>query len=169
MKICPKCKSEYRQGFEFCSDCNIKLISESEDTKEKINDDLDMENFLFLTNVADGCEINIIESLFESNEIIFLKKHKEAGEYLKISMGETSYGIDIYVERSQILKAKEILDDMQVDKTENKLTDEEMLDEKRYDRKRRLRIWLLLSIGFIPGIIFILFNLINELYYLITR
>jgi len=24
--FCPKCKTEYREGFELCTDCNIKLV-----------------------------------------------------------------------------------------------------------------------------------------------
>lgn len=169
MLICPKCKAEYREGFEVCNDCSIKLVSQNQTIKEKIQDNLDYENLLFLVNVADGYEVNIIESLFESNDITFFKKHREAGEYLKIRMGMTSYGIDIYVKKSQIIKAKEILEDIKVNEIENKLSKEEVLDEKIYNKKRRLRVWLMLGLGFIPGIIFLVFNLLSKIYYLIVR
>ena len=26
--FCPKCKAEYREGFETCSDCDLKLVHE---------------------------------------------------------------------------------------------------------------------------------------------
>lgn len=31
MPFCPKCKSEYREGFDTCSDCNVDLVAELTD------------------------------------------------------------------------------------------------------------------------------------------
>ncbi|HSE41338.1 MAG TPA: RING finger protein [Acidobacteriota bacterium] len=30
--ICPKCNSEYREGFTICADCNVKLVPPDEDS-----------------------------------------------------------------------------------------------------------------------------------------
>ena len=35
MKICPKCKNEYREGITYCADCGCELISESEEKAEQ--------------------------------------------------------------------------------------------------------------------------------------
>jgi len=35
MKICPKCKNEYREGITHCADCNCELISEETQKEEK--------------------------------------------------------------------------------------------------------------------------------------
>lgn len=50
-------------------------------------------------------------------------------------MGMTLYGVDIYVKKSQILKAKEILEDIKVNKIENKLSKQEVLNQKIYAKK----------------------------------
>ncbi len=37
--ICPKCKSEYREGFTFCADCNVELVdSENKESGHVVND-----------------------------------------------------------------------------------------------------------------------------------
>ena len=35
MKICPKCKNEYRDGITHCADCDCELISINEDHSDK--------------------------------------------------------------------------------------------------------------------------------------
>ena len=36
--LCPNCKTEYRTGFEVCSDCNVKLIYENiSETEKKVD------------------------------------------------------------------------------------------------------------------------------------
>jgi hypothetical protein len=40
MPYCPKCKYEYRQGIEYCPDCNERLVSSLPD--EILDDELDI-------------------------------------------------------------------------------------------------------------------------------
>ena len=36
MKICPKCKNEYRDGITYCADCDCELISVNEENSDKV-------------------------------------------------------------------------------------------------------------------------------------
>lgn len=54
MPWCPICKSEYREGFNVCSDCGSKLVDELEDEKVKsdnndINDDFTYKTLKFIS------------------------------------------------------------------------------------------------------------------------
>lgn len=55
------------------------------------------EEWSFLTQASNEIEATIIESILDSEGIPVIKKYQEAGEYLKIYMGMTNYGVDIYV------------------------------------------------------------------------
>lgn len=69
----------------------------------------EMEKWQFVIQAGNEIEANIIESIFDSEGIPVQKKYCEAGEYLKIYMGMTNFGVDIYVPESQIEKATSLL------------------------------------------------------------
>ncbi|WP_339063472.1 hypothetical protein [Tepidibacillus marianensis] len=60
MPWCPKCESEYREGFKRCKDCDVDLV-EQLDIAEQTHD-LELEPIQYLTNVADDMESITIES-----------------------------------------------------------------------------------------------------------
>ena len=68
------------------------------------------EEWAFLVTVEDDREIDVIESLLRSYGIPLLRKYKWAGGFLKIVMGLSSYGVDLYVPKSRLETAREILD-----------------------------------------------------------
>lgn len=64
----------------------------------------------FLCQAGDEHEANIIESLLDSEGIPVLRKYREAGDYLRIYMGMTNFGIDIFVPGSVIDQAQGLLE-----------------------------------------------------------
>jgi hypothetical protein len=176
MPICPKCKCEYREGFKYCSDCNIELIDDEEFEKnnEKITCDKEDE-WIFLKNLDDRNEINILEPLFKSEDIPILKNYKEAGEYLKIYMGMTSFGIDVYVPKSKYDTALKILKDLKLDSLDSNNEIEKNEKNKNnneyntFKRKKHLNVWLILLFLIVPGLIFYLSSFINKLYSMIIN
>lgn len=47
MLICPKCKTEYRDGFLLCSDCGAQLIEKNEENEENSkNEKVNNSNWL---------------------------------------------------------------------------------------------------------------------------
>ncbi|HHX87825.1 MAG TPA: hypothetical protein GX693_06590 [Firmicutes bacterium] len=72
------------------------------------------EQWEFLTGVAGEPEAGVIESFLRTYEIPVLKKYQEAGGFLKVYMGMTSFGIDLYVPASCLEQAKKLLEEQQI-------------------------------------------------------
>ena len=155
MPWCPKCKCEYREGFEICSDCNSILTHETEETIETMLE-YDEENYL--TSVCDEFEANILETLLNSNGIPILKKFPGAGGYLSLYMGKTSSGIDIYVPSKLFDFAKELVDskyevDLGEDNIQSKEEENLLYEEEiKIHQKITTRTWIIL-LFFMPGFV----------------
>jgi hypothetical protein len=60
---CPKCRSEYREGFTTCSDCKVELVDElPKEPKEGLKDIAEFEDN------NNSCEIESAEQMEELNE-----------------------------------------------------------------------------------------------------
>jgi len=68
-----------------------------------------------IANVANDFEAWAVMDLLEKNNIPCIKKEKEAGGYLKIVMGHSVYGADIYVDESDYDAAMELLNVMRTE------------------------------------------------------
>ena len=66
--FCPKCKSEYRDGYTECADCCITLVPELPSESEQ-NEYVDFKELL-TTN--DQGEIALFKSILKSEDIPFL-------------------------------------------------------------------------------------------------
>jgi len=65
----------------------------------------------FLLTASDIMEANIIEALLKANDIPVLKKYRGNGAYLKIIMGGTVFGVDLYVPKALLDKAARVVED----------------------------------------------------------
>jgi hypothetical protein len=61
---CPQCRSEYRQGFTRCSDCDVDLVAEL--PRDEAHDD---PNLVKVYETGDAALIPLIESLLEDAKI----------------------------------------------------------------------------------------------------
>ena len=115
MPWCPKCKYEYEEGIEKCSECKIKLVEELEkETHEEENNELsaipkEFDEPAFLISASDHIEAKIIESKLRPYNIPVWKKHKETGAFLQIYMGDPPFGIDIFVPSKLLKEAQNII------------------------------------------------------------
>lgn len=175
MSVCPKCKSEYREGFEYCSDCNVKLV-DKKDIKEDIcvmnkSSEIKIE---YLMSVLNESEAKIIEDILKNNSIPVLKKHRGSGEYLQLHSGISNLGIDIYVP----FNLKEIAENIvieninmqqyykeNIDKKceESYNEDEEIFNEmvEMHNRKRRQKVWIILIASIVPAMLVIVMSLLK--------
>jgi len=142
MAWCPKCKAEYREGYENCVDCNVELVSELQPVPEEVYD-----NEAFLVSVANDIEAQVIEFLLLSERIPVLKKYKGAGDYLQICMGSTIFGVDLYVPSKLLEEAKVMLNAETELINEDSVSKYEMLDtEIDYQNKPHIVTWVFTSI-----------------------
>ncbi|SNX54531.1 DUF2007 domain-containing protein [Thermoanaerobacterium sp. RBIITD] len=103
MSRCPKYGKEYNDDVHNVDLEDVKEMSSNSESKNNDKEAL-------LTSVYDDIEADIVESLLNSYDIPVLKKYKGAGVYMKVFMGKTKLGIDIYVPSKFFDKAKEILE-----------------------------------------------------------
>ncbi len=107
MPWCPKCKTEYREQFQRCSDCETELVDELPDelTADKPRKEYDTE--AFLVSAGSGMQADILESKLKFYGIPVMRKYRENGGYLKIYMGVTPFGIDLYVPSGLLADARD--------------------------------------------------------------
>jgi hypothetical protein len=68
--FCPKCREEYRSGFDVCADCGVQLVAELPDPgPEKGQPDIVLSTVL---ETSDAGLIAIAKSLLEDAEIPFM-------------------------------------------------------------------------------------------------
>lgn len=124
MPWCPKCRTEYREGFTHCNDCGAKLVDEvekkpkenkgrkikSSKIKKERNKQTKIEYIeeVFLVNVGNEVEIAYITSMLEQEGIAYRIVEEDAGQYLSIIHGRSFFGKDIFVNREYIEKALKI-------------------------------------------------------------
>ncbi len=58
--FCPKCRAEYREGFDTCADCQVALVEELAPEPEP-----QFQDFSELMTVFDESQIAVIRSLFD--------------------------------------------------------------------------------------------------------
>jgi len=105
MPWCQKCKTEYRGGVTRCSDCGSELVEVLQQIEEYPKNDSES----FLMSVRDRIEADIVEGFLNSNGIPVLRKYKGAGAFVDLYLGISYTGVDLYVPRSMLEHAKEIL------------------------------------------------------------
>lgn len=134
----------------------------------------------FLISTADSIEAGMIEALLTANDIPVLKKYRESGGYLKIVMGDSMFGVDLFVPAELLEKAVEIIENSrEASKDEafpynvipeetnssgpDKSDDIDLTEqEQRISRKRRLVSWIVILL-FTPGLLWLIIFLIRLL------
>ncbi len=69
--FCPKCKSEYIEGFTRCSGCDTELVHEIPDESKKERKKLEYIEYEFIMSVFNVSDIFLIKSLMESSNITY--------------------------------------------------------------------------------------------------
>jgi len=112
MPWCPKCRTEYEEGYKVCTDCGSEL-------EEKIEEEA-FDHEVYLTTASDSLEADYLEAVLKEHHIPVMRKYRESGAYLNIIMGNTVMGIDLYVPASSLEAAKELINfDLNTDNGQN--------------------------------------------------
>jgi len=69
-------------------------------------------NEVFLLTAANSIEADMIGQLLKANGIPVLKKYKGMGGFLKIYMGDSIYGVDLFVPAELLDKARDIIENI---------------------------------------------------------
>lgn len=165
MPWCPKCRTEYREGYFVCNSCSEQLVDELplDEIVECNQSEFKYGPPEFLISLKNGREADVVESLLTAHQIPVIKKSRYAGAYLEIYMGATVYGVDIYVPAQLLQEAKAILGNEIILIEEN--DDEDDADfYAKASRTKYFKAWFIL-LFFYPGLIWIfLLLLLLKLY-----
>jgi len=105
--FCPKCRTEYREGFYKCADCDIELVQElPEVPAEPRPEFIDYEEVLATYNPAD---IAILKSVLESENITYFFK----GEHFTY-MRPLADPARLMVRKDQVKDASNLLADLKL-------------------------------------------------------
>ncbi len=159
MPWCPRCREEYREGFKVCGECNTELVDRLEPSAGD-REEGEPEEWTFLMNVADGPEVDIVESLLNSNGLPTMRKHKGAGDFTKIYMGISNFGIDLYVPKSRLEEANEIIAAKPEEIPIPQTAQEEEFGGNEKIRGERARL-IILIFFILPGLLGLLFSIFH--------
>ncbi len=88
MPYCPKCKSEYREGFAKCADCNVDLVEKLVESKEvdfdEMPDDIKLEHLVRANN---HIEFGYITSTLEAEGIYWKNAGSIPASYFQSRRG----------------------------------------------------------------------------------
>ncbi|MFB0920019.1 MAG: DUF2007 domain-containing protein [Oscillospiraceae bacterium] len=140
--FCPKCKSEYIEGYTHCKKCDVDLVEQLPDEphEHKVKDTCDhlpSIDLVAVKYVSNAIDAEMMMEILRNNGIPCFRKSREAGGYLSISAGFSVFGEDIYVDRKNAQAALDLLDDWD----ENRAPTQEEFDEHygnapAYNRRR---------------------------------
>ncbi len=105
--FCPKCKSEFREGFSWCSRCEVELITDlPSSTDTKVNEAVVDNGFV---------EYELIYSTFNPGEVAFIKSLLDSENITYFISGENLLYVPLFeparvlIKKDQAMKAREIL------------------------------------------------------------
>lgn len=120
------------------------------------------KGWALLKNVADEQEAVLVESILKGEGISVLRKYKEGGDFTRVYMGISRFGIDLFVPEEAASFAKELLDSELTDMLGETGTEEIIKAEKKYQVKRRSIVWIILLYLFLPLAVGIILGIITD-------
>ncbi len=138
MPYCPKCRAEYRDGFDKCADCGTELVEELHEEKEDSGDELRahpehraLKSEVVLETFTNPIEFMYVASLLDEMEIPYLIRKGKGDIMEDIYTLAAKFEKTIYVEDADFEKAEEILLSAEAYKLEE--YDSEDYDDYDYD------------------------------------
>jgi hypothetical protein len=177
MPRCPKCKTEYRNGYVRCIDCNMDLIDQLplaaetdklvEADNDEVNNTFNSDQEAFLISVPDDNQAILVESLLKAYQIPVLKRFTGLGHYFQLYWGFTVFGVDLYVPSQFLIAAKEILEnrfeeqDTEIGSGNTELNEVQLQQNNQNDKT--IRNWLVIISYFGFGFIAIFYWLYKKI------
>jgi hypothetical protein len=106
----------------------------------------------FLMTVQDEVQAGIAESLLRSFGIPTARNYREAGSYVKVIYGMSSFGIDIYVPTHRLEEAKDIVKSSSIAQAEPQVGETEPeFPRAAYGTRKQVVRWLIVIVFLIPA------------------
>lgn len=136
MPWCPKCKSEYREGFTECATCHVPLVDSLPEEDEIQPQDAvqpeqqeelpQFENLIAVYMADRRVDAEMVRDMLADNGITAGMRQVMTQQSGAVSGRRARYGVEIVVDASQTARARALIDEMKND-LENTPMDEDEL------------------------------------------
>ena len=147
MPWCQKCGSEYRDGFTECASCGVKLVDKLTDEQKK------------QAEMEERREMVLPEGMSRPVAVFTAKNRLDA-----------RFGVELVVDASQTARARQLIDEMQTELSENELSEDDLarLAEEQAEQMPKAEVEDSASLRLLPVIAGILVLALVVLYF-VTR
>lgn len=179
MPWCPKCGSEYRDGFTECASCGVKLVDKLTDEQKKqaeMEERRDMvlpegmSRPVVVFTAKNRLEAESIEDMLRDNDIPVFDRPAAFRQIQSYSGADARFGVELVVDASQTARARQLIDEMQTELSENELSEDELarLAEEQAEQMPKAEVEDSASLRLLPVIAGILVLTLVVLYF-VTR
>lgn len=179
MPWCPKCGSEYRDGFTECASCGVKLVdkltdeqkkqAEMEERREMVLPE-GMSRPVAVFTAKNRLEAESIEDMLRDNDIPVFDRPAAFRQIQSYSGADARFGVELVVDASQTARARQLIDEMQTELSENELSEDDLarLAEEQAEQMPKAEVEDSASLRLLPVIAGVLVLALVVLYF-VTR
>lgn len=179
MPWCPKCGSEYRDGFTECASCGVKLVDKLTDEQKKQAEMEERRDMVLPEGMSrpvavftakNRLEAESIEDMLRDKDIPVFDRPAAFRQIQSYSGADARFGVELVVDASQTARARQLIDEMQTELSENELSEDELarLAEEQAEQMPKAEVEDSASLRLLPVIAGILVLALVVLYF-VTR
>lgn len=179
MPWCPKCGSEYRDGFTECASCGVKLVDKLTDEQKKQAEMEERRDMVLPEGMSrpvavftakNRLEAESIEDMLRDNDIPVFDRPAAFRQIQSYSGADARFGVELVVDASQTARARQLIDEMQTELSENELSEDDLarLAEEQAEQMPKAEVEDSASLRLFPVIAGILVLALVVLYF-VTR
>lgn len=179
MPWCPKCGSEYRDGFTECASCGVKLVDKLTDEQKKQAEMEERRDMVLPEGMSrpvavftakNRLEAESIEDMLRDNDIPVFDRPAAFRQIQSYSGADARFGVELVVDASQTARARQLIDEMQTELSENELSEDDLarLAEEQAEQMPQAEVEDSASLRLLPVIAGILVLALVVLYF-VTR
>lgn len=179
MPWCPKCGSEYRDGFTECASCGVKLVDKLTDEQKKQAEMEERRDMVLPEGMSrpvavftakNRLEAESIEDMLRDNDIPVFDRPAAFRQIQSYSGADARFGVELVVDASQTARARQLIDEMQTELSENELSEDDLarLAEEQAEKMPKAEVEDSASLRLLPVIAGVLVLALVVLYF-VTR
>ena len=179
MPWCPKCGSEYRDGFTECASCGVKLVDKLTDEQKKQAEMEERRDMVLPEGMSrpvavftakNRLEAESIEDMLRDNDIPVFDRPAAFRQIQSYSGADARFGVELVVDASQTARARQLIDEMQTELSENELSEDDLarLAEEQAEQMPKAEVEDSASLRLVPVIAGVLVLALVVLYF-VTR
>lgn len=179
MAWCPKCGSEYRDGFTECASCGVKLVDKLTDEQKKQAEMEERRDMVLPEGMSrpvavftakNRLEAESIEDMLRDNDIPVFDRPAAFRQIQSYSGADARFGVELVVDASQTARARQLIDEMQTELSENELSEDDLarLAEEQAEQMPKAEVEDSASLRLLPVIAGVLVLALVVLYF-VTR